>query len=100
MYRKPTGRSYLLTGFVHCGKCGEPMVGQSNGRSRRYVCQPKINTPRCGRTVRQAQPVEDLVTAMLLEALRGVDVSAYVAEEQPTDDLSAVATEVRSDETA
>jgi len=40
---------YLLSGIIHCGKCGATMIGHgSNGRYKYYVCG---NTHRKGREV-------------------------------------------------
>jgi site-specific DNA recombinase len=68
-------RSYLLTGFIHCGLCGKLLLGSGGayGKSgysgRRYRCK-KINAHvmeyGCGQISRLAEPVELLVSRAVL----------------------------------
>lgn len=92
-------RSYLLTGFVRCGRCGERLIGQRNGPHRSYACVKRVDRANCGSLSRMAAPVDELVTQMVFEALRGVDLRQYV-EAQSSDELEQVAEMVRADQSA
>lgn len=99
VHARPAGRSYLLTGFARCGRCGQPLRGAPNARHRRYACVKQLDRPNCGGIARQADPVDDLVTQMLFEALRGVDLREYL-EGQGDGHEQRIAEEVRADEAA
>jgi hypothetical protein len=88
-----------LTGFARCGRCGEPLTGAPNAHHRRYACVTRVDRPNCGRIARQAEPVDDLVTQMLFEALRGVDLRDFL-ESQDDGHNQRLAEEVRGDEAA
>jgi site-specific DNA recombinase len=71
-----SGRTYLLTGFVVCGNCGNYMTGSGHTRrgklERRYYCRPEYSPgiPRgCGKVSRLADPIEALVTRAVLYRL-------------------------------
>jgi len=67
-------RSYLLTGFLHCGVCGQKLVARPRDDKRRcYVCATGINFNGCGKIRRLAEPVEDLVREQLFAALDSKD---------------------------
>jgi DNA invertase Pin-like site-specific DNA recombinase len=42
-------RCYLLTGLVHCGRCGSRMRSRGNGHARTYVCPWQPGPIGCGR---------------------------------------------------
>jgi len=67
-------RSYLLTGFLYCGVCGQRLVARprDDGR-RRYVCASGVNFNGCGKIHRLAEPVEELVREQLFAALDSQD---------------------------
>lgn len=97
--RKTTGRSYLLTGLARCGRCGFPLTGAPNGGKRTYVCSKRVDRGNCGGVSRMAEPVEEFVTQMAFEALRGADVREYL--EASGDDVEpGIAEAVRDDEAA
>ncbi len=64
-------RSYLLSGLVVCGGCGQPMVGRPRqDKVRRYVCPRGPSYPKhCGKVAMLSEWVEDLVTADVLHFL-------------------------------
>lgn len=72
-------RSYLLTGGIaKCGRCGHDLIARPGWKGRRrYVCAKRPGTPNCGGIARQADPVDEIVTSMFFERLRGVDLSAH-----------------------
>lgn len=74
----PRGRpvAYLLSGGIaRCGRCQGPMNNRSDSTTgRRYACIKHLGTTRCGAMSVVADPVDRLVTAMLFDALAGVDL--------------------------
>jgi site-specific DNA recombinase len=86
--RRKGHRSYLLTGMIFCGACGEPGVegepskpgaplsgfGRTNNGvlERRYFCVPTDTSGAkagCGKLGRLAEPLEALVSEAVLEVL-------------------------------
>jgi site-specific DNA recombinase len=59
---RTTSRSYLLTGFIYCGKCGKRLAGMPypNG-TRAYGCYIGTTYRGCGGVRRTAEPVETLI---------------------------------------
>jgi site-specific DNA recombinase len=64
-------RRYLLTGILRCGLCGTSLVARPRDDKRRcYVCATDPRRPTaCGKIRRLSDPVEELVTAMVFEAV-------------------------------
>jgi DNA invertase Pin-like site-specific DNA recombinase len=70
-------RSYLLTGFLYCGRCGSRMVARatepryrgSTSHRRSYVCSSGPNHHGCGGIRIVADPLEELISAMVLQAI-------------------------------
>lgn len=66
-----TARTYLLTGFVWCGRCNVPMtsapVKRKGHRYPRYACP--LDRGGCGRCGIAGGPLDDQVTADLLHVL-------------------------------
>jgi Site-specific recombinases, DNA invertase Pin homologs len=72
-------RTYLLTGLIRCGLCHEPLIAKPTATHvRRYVCAKVPGMVSCGRLARAAQPVEDMITEAVFQALDGADIAAYV----------------------
>jgi site-specific DNA recombinase len=107
---KGPARSYLLTGWVFCGACGDPtpdgepvnpggpLVGyagydRSGVTRRRYYCLPADNRGMkrgCGKVSRLAEPVDLLVSEAVLDVLdspRMAELLATAAEDQETAEL-------------
>jgi DNA invertase Pin-like site-specific DNA recombinase len=65
------GRSYLLSGLVECGRCGQKLtarpVKRKGIRYRRYVCS--ADRGGCGRCGIGAEPLEDLTVEAVLQVL-------------------------------
>ncbi len=67
-------RSYLLTGLIYCGVCGQKLVARPRDDKRRcYCCPTGVNFNGCGKIRRLAEPVEDLVREQLFAALDSRD---------------------------
>lgn len=93
--RKIAGRHplYLLTGTLTCGRCGARLVGVTDNRSgrRRYQCTQVPGTARCGRLTITAPPVDELITAVVLDVLS--DAAFRSGRRRPTNasDLDSAA---------
>jgi len=99
-------RSYLLSGFVHCGQCGARMVARprDDGR-RRYVCAKGPGFSGCGGAYILADVLEEHVAAMVLEALDGPALAEAMRakrDDDATDEATAaiVAAEAKLQELA
>jgi site-specific DNA recombinase len=67
-------RSYLLTGLIYCGVCGQKLVARPReDKQRRYVCATGVNFNGCGKILRLAEPVENLVREQVFAALDSRD---------------------------
>lgn len=62
---------HLLSGLARCGICGGPMRVLTNRGTRTYTCAPGL-----GHLVRRKEPVDDLVTRVLLARLAAPDLAA------------------------
>jgi site-specific DNA recombinase len=90
-------RRYLLTGFLKCGNCSQPLVARPRlDGTRRYVCARQPGNQNCGKLARMAEPVEQVVKEAVLVALDGVDLRQYV--ERPDDGTAKLLEAVRRDE--
>jgi DNA invertase Pin-like site-specific DNA recombinase len=65
---RPTERTYVLSGVIRCGRCGEKLYGRTrpgtfDGEApREYRCRKNADTPNgCGRNVIEAQYAEDAI---------------------------------------
>lgn len=88
-------RKYIGSGLYRCGKCGGLMKaampggktqsGGPNRKSRAYVCRDHAHV------LRQGEPVDDFVTATILERLSQPDAQVLLAHQGV--DLQALQTE-------
>jgi site-specific DNA recombinase len=62
-----TARTYLLGGFVFCGRCGHRLTAKRAGNRRRYACMTRLGG--CGGLLRVAEPLERHVVLELLQQL-------------------------------
>lgn len=97
--RRRTGapvRSYLLTGFLRCSKCGGRMrsTAPASGK-RKYACPTKPEG--CGGTAILADRTEQELVAQVLAALDSPAIYAGLMEEEGTDELAG---EIAEDEAA
>ena len=92
-------RSYLLSGMLRCGVCGEPLIArpQIDGQ-RRYVCAKQPGRASCGKLARLAQPVEEFLFEATCVALDGVNLLGHSAEEQSGAESAATVEAIREDE--
>jgi hypothetical protein len=82
-----TGRTYLLSGILRCGKpgadgtaCGHGMVGRPRSGTPRYVCPNVPGTDACGGTATNAAHTDDHIRDMVLAALESPAFMARLRE--------------------
>jgi site-specific DNA recombinase len=93
-------RKHLLSGILHCARCGQPMVGRSSRGVLRYVCNrnPDGGRDACGRTFITAAPADDHIRDLVLTALESPEmVSRLRQRDTGPEDLHA---RIRADEDA
>jgi site-specific DNA recombinase len=90
--RRAQGRTYLLTGLIECGACGNPLLGDAHPNKkgqepkRRYGCRKMDNYGGyigCGKVSRLAEPIELLVSEAVLYRLESEDLAAALAPKTP-----------------
>jgi site-specific DNA recombinase len=69
-------RKHLLSGILHCARCGHPMVGRSSRGVLRYVCNknPDGGKAACGGTFVTAAPTDDHIRDLVLTALNSPEL--------------------------
>jgi site-specific DNA recombinase len=80
----------LLTGFVYCGylDCGKKLVATRDNRGKRvYQCKKDSHREGCGRIKRLADPIDQLVTELVIATLEDSDFSIPLPE---GDDFAAL----------
>lgn len=78
------GRTALLTGYVHCGVsgCGKKLVATRDSTGKRvYVCKRDSHRQGCGRLKRLADPIDQLVTELVISILEDSDLKVPVADD-------------------
>jgi DNA invertase Pin-like site-specific DNA recombinase len=91
-------RSYLLSGFLRCGRCGSVLVARPReDHARRYVCGRGPGLPNCGKLARLADPVEQVVVEAAVTALEGASLEPYLRGRMNGDE-AAVIDSIREDE--
>lgn len=81
--RKRRNLDYLLTGLIHCKRCGHPMLNsttKTRGVERRYYRCDSLSKRghNCGKRNIPAKPVEEFVVAQVREAFEHLDLAAEV----------------------
>jgi site-specific DNA recombinase len=98
-------RTYLLSGMLRCGRCGNRMFSQARHsnpetRVRRYVCLKGPDHGGCGRLTVVAQPVEDLLTDAVLTRLDSPHLAGVLAGKASLDaDVTALSAQLDADTT-
>jgi DNA invertase Pin-like site-specific DNA recombinase len=91
-------RKHLLSGILHCARCGQPMVGRSSRGVLRYVCNrnPDGGKGACGRMYITAAPTDDHIRDRVLIALDSPEMAPRLRQrDQSEPDLHA---RIRADE--
>jgi len=99
-----SARTYLLSGMLRCGRCGNRMYSQARhsnpqNRTRRYVCLKGPDHGGCGRLTVVAAPVEELLTEAVLARLDSPQLAKVLAGKATADaDVAALAAQVDKDQ--
>jgi site-specific DNA recombinase len=97
-------RTYLLSGMLRCGRCGNRLFSQARhvnpqNRVRRYVCLRGPDHRGCGRLTVVAEPVERLLTDAVLARLDSPHLAKVLAgKSSPDCDVAALAARVEADQ--
>jgi site-specific DNA recombinase len=79
-----TGRTALLTGYVYCGieDCGKKLVASRDQRGKRiYTCKRDSHRQGCGKLKRLADPVDQLVTELVISTLEDSDFAIPIGDD-------------------
>jgi site-specific DNA recombinase len=96
-------RTYLLSGLLRCGRCGNRLYSQARHRNpqnrvRRYVCLSGPDQGGCGRLTVVAEPVEDLLTDAVLTRLDSPQLADVLAGRSSVDaDVAALSAQLDAD---
>ena len=99
----PRAATYLLSGLLRCGRCGNRLYSQARHRNpenrvRRYVCLSGPDQGGCGRLTVVAQPVEDLLTDAVLTRLDSPHLADVLAGKASLDhDVAALSAQLDAD---
>ncbi len=97
-------RTYLLSGMLRCGRCGNRLYSQArhanpDNRVRRYVCLSGPDHGGCGRLTVVAEPVEQLLTDAVLARLDSPHLAKVLGgKSSPDADVAALAAAVEADQ--
>ncbi|OOK67297.1 recombinase zinc beta ribbon domain protein [Mycobacterium kansasii] len=97
-------RTYLLSGMLRCGRCGNRLFSQARhnnptNRVRRYVCLKGPDHGGCGRLTVVAQPVEELLTDAVLTRLDSPQLADALNGKARVDaDVAALAAQLEADQ--
>ncbi|MCW2857582.1 MAG: Resolvase domain protein [Marmoricola sp.] len=78
-------RTYLLTGLIHCGRCGHRLMSMPSKGVRRYVCPTRVDGRSCAGVSINADPVERLVAQVVLYRLDSPDLAQELDSAPGTD---------------
>lgn len=98
-------RTYLLSGLLRCGRCGNRLFSQARhnnptNRVRRYVCLKGPDHGGCGRLTVVALPVEELLTDAVLTRLDSPHLANVLAGKASVDaDVAALSAQLDADTT-
>lgn len=76
-----TGRTYLLSGLLRCGKCGTGMVGRPRSGVPRYVCPNTPGGTSCGGMATGAARTDEHIVGMVLTALASPALAEHLIDD-------------------
>lgn len=80
------GRRYLLTGFLACGLCGQPLRSARGVDIPRFACRKAPGSPACGSITVRYEPLEDHMVALVLARLER-DSDLQPDDDDPAEEL-------------
>jgi site-specific DNA recombinase len=81
----------LLTGYIYCGNpdCGKKLIATRDERGKRvYACKRDSHRGGCGKIKRLADPIDQLVTELVIATLEDSDFSIPIASDD--DDFASL----------
>lgn len=84
-FNPTTGRTYLLSGILRCGKCGGSMCGRPRSGVPRYVCPNMPGGTTCGGTATNAARTDEHVRDLVLVALASPGLADRLRERSDVD---------------
>ncbi len=98
---RPARRYLLAGGLARCGLCGAKLVSRPSGDGRRcYVCAAGPGFTGCGKIRSLAEPLEELITAAVIEALDGRPLARAIEKERRGVAKASAATQSLADDEA
>src|SRR5262249_49952644 len=90
--KRTYARAYLLTGgLAVCGLCGKPLVARPRGDGRRsMVCASGPGFYGCGKIRILADPLEDLISGGVLQAVEEGALDAITRERDDRESVEAL----------
>jgi len=91
MSARRSARTYLLSGMLRCGRCGNKLFSniRKDSNTRRYVCLSGPDHGGCGRMSVVAEPVEQLLAAAVLFRLDSPQVADELAGRAARDERAS-----------
>lgn len=75
-------RTALLAGFLYCGICGKKLTADRNQDGKRvYTCRRDSHRQGCGRLKRLGDPVDQLITELVISTLEDSDFKVPIADD-------------------
>ncbi|MGE0794638.1 MAG: recombinase family protein [Acidimicrobiia bacterium] len=91
--RRRAPRSYLLTGLLRCGRCGNKLFSSRRETTRRYVCASGPDHGGCGRMTVVAGPLEELIAEAVLYRLDSPELADALAGRAGADEQAGALSE-------
>lgn len=93
---------FLLSGLVRCGRCGSTMVIRRRhaDKARHYGCEKVNGRASCGGTHIMAEPLEDLVSEMVLTAIDSPALAEALSASGVAPEEKDLIAQLRADEAA
>lgn len=89
---------FALSGLLHCGLCGKPLVSNPYDGKPSFICSGRVYGG-CGKVRTSYDEVEAFVVDMVMARLDAPAIRAALAEDRGrTDEIQAMQTQIREDE--
>jgi DNA invertase Pin-like site-specific DNA recombinase len=89
----------LLTGLLVCDVCDSRLSSHPQPRGDRYVCRTGPGLPGCGKVAVLADPADEAITELVLDALAGPDL-VRALQHTGDADVAAILAQLETDEQA
>lgn len=94
-----TPSRYLLTGLLTCARCKRPLISHPKSGVPAYDCRRDVGRDACGKLSIVAEPLDELIRDMVLDALDGPELArAMLTRSDPNTTAENLASQIRADE--